>query len=70
MLIGGYPVEPQQMIQGRADIDQGWVKDGRLTGFDPGPYTKKMDRSFSGQRGLHYPQPPEAGKEQMVGFPQ
>ncbi len=53
-----------------ADIDQGWVKDGKLTGFDPGPYTKKMDRSFSGQRGLHYPQPPEAAKEQMVGFPQ
>jgi len=53
-----------------ADIDQGWVEDGNLKGFDPGNPPQRPDRSLSGQRGLHYPQPPEAGKDQMVGFPQ
>ncbi len=53
-----------------SDLDQGWMKDGKLVGFDPGPYVPKPDRSLSGQRGLHYPQPPEAAQDKMVGFPQ
>ena len=53
-----------------ADIEQGWVEDGKLIGFDPGEVGVKPDRSLSGQRGLHFPQPPEADKGQMVGFPQ
>ena len=52
-----------------ADLDQGWVVDGRLVGFDPGPYVKKADRSFSGQRGIHYPQPPALDPDKSVGFP-
>lgn len=52
-----------------SDLDQGWVKDGRLLGFDPGPYTRRVDRSFHGQRGLHYPEPPELAPEKSVGFP-
>lgn len=52
------------------DLEQGWVKDGRLAGFEPPPYAPGPDRSLTGQRGLHYPEPPEAAKEVTVGFPQ
>ena len=52
------------------DIEAGWTEGGELVGYDPGPYAGHPDRSFSGQRGLHYPQPPEAGKELSAGFPQ
>lgn len=53
-----------------SDLDQGWVKDGRLVGFDPGPFANRPDRSFSGQRGMHLPEPPREAQDQMVGFPQ
>ncbi len=52
-----------------ADLDQGWIVDGRLAGFDPGLYVKKADRSFSGQRGIHYPEPPALDPDKSVGFP-
>jgi arylsulfatase len=52
------------------DLEQGWVKDGRLTGFEVPPYAPQPDRSLTGQRGLHYPQPPEAAQDVTVGFPQ
>ena len=51
------------------DVEQGWVVDGRLRGFDPGPYVRKADRSFTGQRGLHYPEPPALAQDQSVGSP-
>jgi arylsulfatase A-like enzyme len=51
-------------------VDLQWVEDGRLKGFEVPPYAPRPDRSLSGQRGLHYPQPPEAAQDQMVGFPQ
>ncbi len=51
------------------DVDEGWVKDGKLAGHDPGPYVGKPDRSFSAQRGLHYPQPPAGEVPDHVGFP-
>ncbi|MEZ5835589.1 MAG: sulfatase-like hydrolase/transferase [Geminicoccaceae bacterium] len=53
-----------------ADIDKGWVQEGRLAGFDPGPLAVRPDRSFSGQRGIHFPEPPQAAQDAMVGFPQ
>ena len=53
-----------------ADIDQGWIEDGRLQGFTPPPFEARPDRGFSGQRGLHYPEPPKEAQDQMVGFPQ
>ena len=53
-----------------SDLDQGWVVDGRLVGYDPGPFGRRPDRSLSGQRGVHYPQPAEIAKDQMVGFAQ
>ena len=52
------------------DLEQGWARDGRLVGHDPGPYVPKPDRSWSGQRGIHFPQPPQLAPDKMVGFPQ
>jgi arylsulfatase A-like enzyme len=52
------------------DVAQGWVRDGALVGYDPGPYQPKPDRSWSGQRGLHFPAPPQLAPDRMVGFPQ
>jgi arylsulfatase len=52
------------------DLDEGWVEGGRLVGFEPPPWEPKSERSLTGQRGLHYPQPPQAAKEVQVGFPQ
>ncbi|MEO1018244.1 MAG: sulfatase-like hydrolase/transferase [Pseudomonadota bacterium] len=51
-----------------ADIDQGWIKDGKLVGFDPGPFMPNPDRSLHGQRGMHYPTPPQIGADKPVGF--
>ena len=51
------------------DVDAGWVRDGKLVGYDPGPYTPKSDRSFTAQRGLHYPPPPSGTVADSVGFP-
>ena len=51
------------------DIEKGWVKNNRLVGYDPGEFFAKPDRSFSSQRGLHYPQPPQGDVPDWVGFP-
>jgi hypothetical protein len=52
------------------DLEQGWAPDGALRGYDPGPYVVRPDRSWSGQRGVHFPQPPPLAQDRMVGFPQ
>lgn len=52
------------------DVEQGWVRENQLVGYDPGLYLAKPDRTWSGQRGLHYPSPPPVAQEKMVGFPQ
>ena len=52
------------------DIDNGWMRDGKLIGYDPGPYIPRPDRTWSGQRGLHFPAPPQLAQDKMVGFPQ
>lgn len=52
------------------DVEDGWVRDGKLVGYDPGPHVARPDRSFSAQRGLHYPQPPSGSVPDNVGFPE
>lgn len=52
------------------DVDDGWVRNGRLEGYDPGPFQLRADRSFSAQRGLHYPPPPSGTVPDNVGFPE
>ena len=61
----------QELVQAAwgADFTQGWVVDGRLVGYDPGPFPGKPDRSLSGQRGLHFPLAPPLALDKMVGFP-
>jgi arylsulfatase A-like enzyme len=51
------------------DVEAGWVRDGKLLGHDPGPYRYQPDRTLTGQRGLHFPEPPRLAPEQSVGFP-
>jgi arylsulfatase A-like enzyme len=51
------------------DVDAGWTRDGKLIGYDPGPYIATPDRSFTAQRGLHYPPPPSGAVADSVGFP-
>jgi len=38
--------------------DLAWIHDGRLVGYDPGPFAVAPNRTFGNQRGLHYPPPP------------
>jgi arylsulfatase A-like enzyme len=38
--------------------DLNWVRDGRLDGYDNDGSRIAPDRQLSGQRGVHYPQPP------------
>lgn len=52
------------------DLAADWARDGVLVGYDPGPYQPKPDRSWSGQRGSHFPPPPQLAPDLMVGFPQ
>ncbi|WP_118135437.1 sulfatase-like hydrolase/transferase [Oceanicella sp. SM1341] len=47
------------------DLD--WVEDGRLTGCAAPPLTPPDERGLSGQRGLHYPQPPLELSGKVVG---
>jgi len=51
------------------DVEQGWVEDGKLAGFEAPPYEEHPDRGLNGQRGLHFPQPPQVAQDVMVGFP-
>jgi arylsulfatase A-like enzyme len=51
------------------DVEAGWARDGKLIGHDPGPYVPRPDRSWGGQRGTHFPQPPQIGQDEVVGFP-
>jgi arylsulfatase A-like enzyme len=48
----------QHLIEHLYGTDLGWVKDGQLVGYEPGPFHAKSNRMLSGQRGLHYPPPP------------
>ncbi len=52
------------------DHEAGWATADGLVGYDPGPYLPRPDRSWSGQRGLHFPPPPAHAPDRMVGFPQ
>jgi arylsulfatase len=52
------------------DLEQGWARDGALVGYEPGPYRPGPDRSWSGQRGIHFPPPPQIAPDKSVGSPQ
>jgi arylsulfatase A-like enzyme len=50
-----------------ADLDL--LKDGRLTGCPADEVTPAPNRGLSGQRGLHYPEPPADDPGKVVGAP-
>ena len=49
--------------------DEDWVADGRLSGYPAEEVQPKPNRGLSGQRGLHYPQPPISDPGGIVGTP-
>jgi arylsulfatase A-like enzyme len=57
------------LIDNLYGIDLNWTKDGRLVGFTPEPLPAATNRGLSGQRGLHYPEPPKGNVGKVVGAP-
>ncbi len=49
--------------------DLAWIEGGRLKGTAAEPVTVHANRDLSGQRGLHYPQPPAGDPSKIVGAP-
>jgi arylsulfatase len=57
------------LIDSLYGVDLDWVCDGRLIGFEPPPLPPAINRDLSGQRGLHYPEPPKGDISKVVGAP-
>lgn len=49
--------------------DLNWVADGALIGFEAPVLSKAANRGLSGQRGLHFPEPPKDDPGKVVGAP-
>ncbi|MCB1491066.1 MAG: sulfatase-like hydrolase/transferase [Rhodobiaceae bacterium] len=49
--------------------DLAFVDGGRLVGIAAEPVTPGPDRGLSGQRGIHYPEPPAGDPSRVVGAP-
>ena len=49
--------------------DLNWITDGALVGFDTPPLHTQQNRGLSGQRGLHFPEPPRDDPIKIVGAP-
>jgi arylsulfatase A-like enzyme len=49
--------------------DEAYLRDGALVGFQAPPSAPGPNRGLSGQRGLHYPQPPVTDPARVVGTP-
>jgi arylsulfatase len=50
-------------------VDDAWVEGGRLVGAEAPAFRSFPNLGLSGQRGLHYPQPPVAGTDVVAGMP-
>ena len=49
--------------------DEAWVADGQLVGMPDQAYHPSSNRNLSGQRGIHYPTPPQLDADKVVGMP-
>ena len=49
--------------------DLNWIADDALAGFEAPPLPKPGNRGLSGQRGLHFPEPPKDDPGKIVGAP-
>ena len=49
--------------------DEAWVKDDQLVGLPDQQWAPRPNRNLSGQRGQHYPVPPQIDADKVVGAP-
>ena len=49
--------------------DEGWIQEGQLAGLPQRDFEPWPERGLKGQRGLHWPPPPQDPRGQMVGAP-
>ena len=49
--------------------DEAWVANGQLVGMPDQAYHPSPNRNLSGQRGIHYPTPPQLDADKAVGMP-
>lgn len=57
------------LIDGAWGADLGWIQGGRLVGMPDRALAPAPNRGLSGQRGHHFPPPPIAGADVVVGTP-
>jgi arylsulfatase A-like enzyme len=58
-----------ELVRQLNGVDLAWTREGELTGFTPQSAEFRADRGLSGQRGLHFPQPPLDAAGTQVGSP-
>ena len=58
-----------ELIENFYGVDEEWVQDGQLVGWPDRQYVPQPNRGLSGQRGLHYPPPPQEEPGRVVGVP-
>ena len=49
--------------------DEAWVQDDQLVGLPDQQWAPRPNRNLSGQRGQHYPVPPQIDADKIVGAP-
>jgi hypothetical protein len=57
------------LVEDAWGVDAGWIADGKLVGAPVREFRGQSNRGLSGQRGLHFPPPPQAGADVVVGTP-
>ena len=59
----------ESLVQHLYGTDESWIDAGRLVGMPAPVFRSASNRGLSGQRGLHYPQPPVTDPSVPVGMP-
>ncbi|WP_202396837.1 sulfatase-like hydrolase/transferase [Teichococcus coralli] len=59
----------QALVEAAWGVDGDWISGGRLTGAPARAFRTQANRGLSGQRGNHFPPPPQAGADVVVGTP-
>jgi arylsulfatase len=57
------------LVEDAWGVDLDWISDGRLVGTPDRVSHSQPNRGLSGQRGHHFPPPPQAGADVVVGTP-
>lgn len=59
----------QALVESAWGVDADWIRDGALMGAPARPFRSQPNRGLSGQRGHHFPPPPQASASIVVGTP-